>query len=123
MNTADTRNVPLLQATMQHIIDHPEQHDQSVFACGTAACFAGRAAILSGWSVRDVNRAWHMWKAGGLLLGITYEETTTLFAPDNTSTMLELMVQDLINGDQLRLQPHYRRLAQTRTRPKVLAHV
>ncbi|BCP41407.1 hypothetical protein MINTMi27_15000 [Mycobacterium intracellulare] len=47
------RNVALLEATMQHIKDHPELHEQSsVFLqseCGTAACFAGWACMLSGF--------------------------------------------------------------------------
>ena len=37
------RNVELLERVMQHIDDHPEQHEQAVWVrheCGTAACFA-----------------------------------------------------------------------------------
>lgn len=45
-----TRNWPLLIETMQFILDHPAQWDQSVWAntCGTAYCFAGHASLLLG---------------------------------------------------------------------------
>jgi hypothetical protein len=95
---------------MQYIKDHPEQHDQSVFACGTSACFAGWAAILSGWSARDVQRNWNMWATGAELLGIDAHSAAFLFAPWNTISMLESMVQDLVNGDELRTSSEYKAL-------------
>jgi len=45
-------NVPLLRQTMAQIEAHPEQWDQGSWTkeltCGTAYCFAGWAAVLSG---------------------------------------------------------------------------
>lgn len=45
-------NVDLLRRTLAHIEQHPEEWDQGTWRCGTAACFAGHAAILAGgrWS-------------------------------------------------------------------------
>jgi hypothetical protein len=98
-----TRNTELLQETMQYIKDHPQQHDQSVWMneCGTAGCFLGWAAILSGkpldWIKYNIGYA-----AGAKLLGLTRVEANILFASGNTRPMLELMVKDLVNGDELR---------------------
>lgn len=47
-----TVNVDLLRKVKQQIVDHPESHDQAVWAekrsCGTVCCVAGWAAHLSG---------------------------------------------------------------------------
>jgi hypothetical protein len=97
------RNVELLQRTMQHIKDHPKQHRQGMVMdyCGTAGCFIGWAALLSGWSVQRVRFA-PMVECGAELLGLTQIETMILFDAENTMPMLELMVKDLVNGDKLR---------------------
>jgi hypothetical protein len=97
------RNVELLQRTMQYIKDHPERHKQSRFIteCGTAACYAGWAALLSGWSVQRILSG-PMYYEGAELLGLTHWEAETLFDSGNTVPMLELMVKDLVNGDKLR---------------------
>lgn len=46
-------NKELLLKTLQYIKDHPEEHDQNRWfkrtPCGTTACVAGTAAILSGY--------------------------------------------------------------------------
>lgn len=127
------RNVGLLEATMTQIVDHPELHDQSWFFakgdCGTAACFAGWACLLSG--LQEVFSAPDIWISnatvnvsavvkmpdGSLgsaadeaqsLLGITRDESHTLFDVGNTRRMLELMTKDLVNGDVLQSYDHYR---------------
>jgi hypothetical protein len=50
--TLPVPNVPLLRKIREHIEAHPEEWDQgdwrSNTACGTAYCFAGRAAHLDG---------------------------------------------------------------------------
>lgn len=106
-----TRNVELLQQTMQYINDHPWQHDQNVFAieneCGTAACFAGWGAMLSGWTVRQIHAS-VMWAVGARLFGLTQLEAERLFRYDNAIPVLELMVKDLVNGDELRSPREYR---------------
>lgn len=110
---------------MQHIKDHPELHEQSsVFLqseCGTAACFAGWACMLSGFQPAwkssyigaeamgvetDAGRTSAM-EIARSLLGLTAGEAGYLFAPFNTRTQLEYMVKDLVNGDELKHPAHY----------------
>ena len=111
-----SRNVELLERTMQFIDDHPERHDQRSYGyrkkCGTFACFAGWACVLSGgvtWTkqhdgskrliqVRDLPTS----LAAQRLLGLDDREARALFAVDNTSEVLKLMVKDLVNGDALK---------------------
>lgn len=103
-------NVELLQRTMQYIKDHPDQHRQGMFIdyCGTSACFAGWAGLFSGMTADEIRKA-QMYQKGAELLGIGAFDATTLFDADNTRPMLELMVKDLVNGDELRPPYHYAR--------------
>lgn len=101
------RNIELLEKTMQYIKDHPEKHKQDVFIrdtneCGTAACFCGWAAMLSGYTARDIIRASHITQLGADLLGIEFAEACRMFRTSNSREMLELMVKDLVNGDEMR---------------------
>jgi hypothetical protein len=46
-----TKDWPLLWKTFNHIVDHPEEWDQTEYAkkttwCGTACCFAGLAVLI-----------------------------------------------------------------------------
>lgn len=101
------RNVELLQQTMQYIKDNPEQHKQDIWLneCGTAACFAGWAALLSGHSSSElyevISRS-GMNRFGADLLGLNYDEAIQMFEIHNSREMLEHMVKDLVNGDKLR---------------------
>jgi hypothetical protein len=109
------RNVQLLEKTMQHIKDHPEDHMQSMWVCGTSACFAGWASILNGMTfegvehlsyripVRDESGACHslVYLHAQKVLGLTRDEATILFGGCNSIPMLELMVKDLVNGEDL----------------------
>ena len=118
-----TPNVELLESVMRHIDDHPEQHDQRVWIneCGTAACFAGWACLLSGWQVGLSSDSYDniVISSDTLtkrptaivameLLGLSWETSLTLFQGDNTREMLHLMVKDLVNGDELRGWDEYR---------------
>lgn len=49
------RNADLAYRTLDYIDAHPEEWEQSEWACGTKACFAGWAVILSGGKIDDVN--------------------------------------------------------------------
>jgi hypothetical protein len=46
------KNYPLIRKTWEHILAHPEEHDQHTWglatACGTTMCFAGQAVVLNG---------------------------------------------------------------------------
>lgn len=112
------RNVALLEKTMQHIIDNPEQHDQDSFwnDCGTPSCFAGWAMHFSGLTRHDVT-VWYSRNPDSTfgantgcaaeLLGLTDEEACAMFSISNTREMLQLMVKDLMNGDELRPWQEY----------------
>ena len=115
------RNVELLERVMQHIDDHPEQHEQAVWVrheCGTAACFAGWAALLSDEMTEVEDRTGLFRDAGGELftareaagqvLGVDGFESGELFDANNTRDMLRLMVKDLVNGDDLQPADYYR---------------
>lgn len=109
-------NTELLEQTMQHIKDHPEQHRQSIWvnSCGTSACFAGWAALLSGmdWAqiiAAEDQGAGGMHAMGAELLGISIDDAYRLFDGQNTLRMLELMVKDLLNGQSVRPQYRYQR--------------
>lgn len=113
------RNIPLLEATMTQIKDHPELHRQeSIFAdadCGTAGCFAGWACLLNGYTrqghgaVRTADGIVSGWFAAQDALGLNHNEALVLFSSGNTRSMLELMVKDLVNGEALKTEGHYMR--------------
>lgn len=52
-------NATLLEETLDHLLLHPEEHDQNVWIehteCGTTRCFAGTALMLTGYTF------WHDW--------------------------------------------------------------
>lgn len=101
------RNIELLEETMQYIKDHPTQHDQRMYVyygegCGTTACFAGRAAMLSGWNVFQVEACDPDLDIGKYLLGLTWGESRALFYADNTVDELEVMVKELVAGNTIR---------------------
>lgn len=122
------RNIEALEGTMQYILDHPEEHNQSMWTCGTAMCFAGHATHLygpeMGWEcgriLLRVNGC-EEWSKGDSVadtprlarqvLGLTQAESDMLFEANNTRAQLQLMVKDLVNGDELRTYSEYAREA------------
>ncbi len=104
------RNTERLQQVMTQITDNPDLHDPRTWVdiqeCGTVACFAGRAGLLSGMTVRQILNA-EMYKKGAELLGLSGYEAHILFDCTNTRPMLELMVKDLVNGDALQDSDFY----------------
>jgi hypothetical protein len=110
------RNIELLQHTMQHIKDHPEKHDQNNYwtSCGTPLCFAGWATHFNGTTMKQIRSNPHSRGTAhyaASILGLAPHEAIMLFAAGNTIPMLELMVKDLVNGDELRVWHDYRREA------------
>lgn len=106
--TAPVRNVPLLEETLTHIRDHPEEWDQAEWICGSAACFAGRSVLLSGarqagswgWCVFPGENVASVRTVARDLLGITNNEAYNLFHCDNFND-LERMVKNLCNGEAI----------------------
>lgn len=111
------RNVELLEKTMQYILDHPEKHAQGLWTngCGTAACFAGWACYLAGFRNHEndsdcisyYGEPYHVGDLAQRLLGLTFKERRCLFYGVNTRAELELIVKDLVNGDELRDHADY----------------
>lgn len=113
-------NTELLERVMQHILDHPEQHDQTSWGhkephCGTAACFAGWTVILAGERVR-FDQEQNMFlnhshrdipTRAAELLGLPFVPGggMTLFRTPNTIPVLQLMVKDLVNDGKLHDDP------------------
>lgn len=112
-------NIAELQASMTHIIDHPEEWNQEKWVCGSAACFAGRGLLNNGYqvfydSMQDRNFASKggtsadVADAAAALYGITQLDAKILFSPNNTLDALQEMVKDLANGEELAKHWTYR---------------
>lgn len=121
-------NKDLLERTMSYIEAHPEEHDQTRWAnaCGTAFCFAGHAAILSGatrpqglnsfWGITPDGRAVDYFETtedGALLafgyarqkLGLNFPQASALFSSANTVESLREMVDALKADPDAHLEP------------------
>jgi hypothetical protein len=126
-------DLPLLHKVMDHIEQHPDEHNQSVWAsrrpadqadahCGTAFCFAGHAVNLSPQGYRFVweplidgsgSLALDVRQPGGGkqrvsdhaadLLGLTVDEADILFAGQNLRPQLRYMVTALELAEGCRL--------------------
>jgi len=112
-------NVPLLRKVMEHIENHPDEHNQKMWAirneCGTAYCFAGHTVIMSGWRVLfEPYGNGNLWagacknpetgarvtisKAAAGLLGISPELARMLFNETNSADFLRFLVDEIIEG-------------------------
>ncbi len=104
-------DVPLLRKTMEHITDHPEEHDQEKWLCGSFACFAGRAAVLAGATdlgdgrvrgiLGDRIEDKHVSDYAQRLLGLTDGEAARLFSAYNDAWDLAGMVDHLVEKGHL----------------------
>lgn len=115
-------NVPLLRKVLEHITEHPDEHDQGVWAvttpCGTVACLAGHAVAMSGgefvWQypvpaevrqfgatqsasfVAETGRP--VSHVAQQLLGLSDEEAGDLFHAENLDE-LWLLVDEITDGE------------------------
>jgi hypothetical protein len=106
-------NVELLQKTMQFIKDNPDKHDQSTWIneCGTTACFAGWACMLSGDQLdRNATRSWVVGQQPRVIRNVARQhleldgsDADCLFSASNTVEELEFMVKELSNGNHLEI--------------------
>ena len=102
-----------LWTTYDHIVGHPEEWDQSKWHCGTAMCFAGRAASMFGgmWSSMFSNYllAWpsepefgglvHVQERARRILGLTELEAMVLFHAENTLSDIHRILTKIVNGE------------------------
>lgn len=95
-------NTELLRKIADQIERHPETYDQTKWVCGTSACIAGHAALLTGWkpaTVEEMDACPEACLSGQLFitkggtvaathdvaraaLGLEYEDADTLFGGD-----------------------------------------
>ena len=109
------RNIELLEKTMQHLKDNPNSHEQTEWWCGTTGCFFGWGLALAGlqldeddWTVISGGYfGMELPDAAAEVLGLDKREARILSGGSNTIPELELMVKDLINGDELREREYY----------------
>lgn len=114
-------NVELLEKVMHHILDHPEEHDQTMWfrknTCGTAACFAGHVALLSGYQPGSWQLGWDGTTISSCAVGeggtdevpdlaqdllcLTKDQANMLFYGENTVPELQVMVKDLVDGNPI----------------------
>lgn len=57
-------NIELLDRVLDHIEKNPESWNQAMWRCGTTYCFAGHAALLSGWKPVQADRDMY-WRLQG----------------------------------------------------------
>lgn len=114
-----TPNVALLKQTLAYIEAHPEEWDQEVYHCRSAACFAGHAATLDGgeWMHADSEylaarsddpaddtraysggRATWVFYRAQRVLGLTRAQAHGLFDEENNLNALREIVSEL-TGD------------------------
>jgi hypothetical protein len=115
-------NVPLLRKVLTHIEEHPDEHHQAQWAvrtgCGTAYCFAGWAAVMSGaeldWDRSGVDaqgrpvtgrcevdgQRRYIEVYAKDQLGLSYDDANDLFAWGNSREMLR-EVAERIAGEPL----------------------
>lgn len=114
-------NVALLEETLTYIRDHPEEWNQNTWgagattSCGTPACFAGRAIVLSGKTVKKGYNLPSIVLDGMVycavdgkpvdavardLLRLTNSQAVELFSSGNVMQDLECIVKDIINESQ-----------------------
>lgn len=112
--TAPIPNVDLLRRTLAYIEEHPGEHDQTRWRCGTRACFAGTAAMLDGgiWargvpcmSARSddppdhvVAHVIHVAHRARRILGLTEDQARDLFCGANDLDDLRDVVAELTGG-------------------------
>lgn len=111
MNTSQTER---LARALAHTTIYPEQHDQDtileVGECGTVACLAGRVVLQAGYTP---GQRWmgtdHCFTAdpgdryildlARELLGLTGDQASDLFAPNNTLADLWNLAHEFSDGD------------------------
>jgi len=108
-------NVEKLEAVLDYIRTHPEEHDQSVWAdrgsCGTTLCFAGTAVVLSGYEIlwdETTNDAYlcqrgpetgHIAEVAADELELSDVQANDLFLSADTFDDVERTVKDIINDE------------------------
>lgn len=128
-----TLNVDLLKKVLEYIKTHPQQWRQSVWfkwtneitrhpvtveqiidvqevnSCGSAFCFAGHTALMTGFVAppKENHRVWadengvEVDDHARIVLGLTLAQASVLFDPSNTMEDLEIIVDRLIENPKI----------------------
>jgi hypothetical protein len=105
------RDTELLEQTMQYILDHPEEHNQMLLSyhltpgCGTPSCFMGWAAALSEMNKQIFREYGGLRQWAENRFDISASDFQKVFAESNTVEDLQLMVKQLVNGDEHVIHP------------------
>lgn len=126
-------NEKLLLETLEYIKTHPQFWEQSAWgiwtnevtghpeiilttvameeinSCGSAFCFAGHAALRTGFPPppKSPNEMWTDDKGTWIddhartALGLTYDQADILFSPENTMDELETLVKAIIENPEI----------------------
>lgn len=92
------RGDDLAYATLDYIRGHPDEWDQDVGVCGSAACFVGRAVML-GLGRRFALTADLVSPAAGLLGWTEGQVLSVYHLFTGNFTRLEQHVKAVLNGD------------------------
>lgn len=105
-------DMELIERTMAHIVDHPEQHNQGTVwldygSCGTPGCFIGWAMYFDGYQSYDdycersgdfsTSAEWAAYR-----LGLSERDANVIFYSRNSIETLQLMVKDIANTGHVR---------------------
>lgn len=115
-------NLAELDRVITYLEDHPEEHQQDQWVCGTGACLAGTAALLNDYRrltyreeveikqqgidpsglVKD-RLGFDTWvpMAAERVLGLTCDEAFLLFMGGNDIATLREMYKDMANGESI----------------------
>lgn len=108
-------NIELLESVLTHIKRYPEEWHQAVWAergpaCGTAYCFAGHTAVMSGYEIAWANQGSGVFGAtkveGGQFidtiaareLGLDFVDADRLFESSNSLENLYDIASQLTDG-------------------------
>lgn len=107
------RNDGLIDDVVDYIRKHPDEWNQAVWgyreSCGTQACFAGTALLLSGYEISenggfvnpDGDKVWSVPNEAQMLLGITEPQRWLLFfalSEEQGQAALEYVVAEIKAG-------------------------
>jgi hypothetical protein len=101
------KNTELAYETLDYIREHPEEWDQNQFVCGTTACYAGRAALISlglqnqsQYHEYRINNGFDTEAIATRALGWTKQEASHVFYRFTKDfAVLERAVKEVLNGE------------------------
>lgn len=108
-----TINVPPLRKALEHVTEHPEEHDQTIWArrtkCGTTGCLAYWITVYAGYEARwpnavTVHTNWTtanepIRDTAAREVGLTRDQADQLFEMGNTIDNLWTLAEAYTDGE------------------------